>query len=443
MATNAPYYQMRAGHVSNATNSTNAAQPQFVPDAVEIYEPSASAAIASPPEHASFSLKSDQIDHHASTDQTFEENHNFVELLEAATTAAATQELRTQDMTKSNATDTPVHGKGKRKRATSSVIDETAMTSDGRDNKRSRVESSTDPQFPTHEQNAQRNHKDHDITISNDSQPHDARAAGVHSAAALFRPLSESASRKYTRPPMSKLFMSLQLSPESFLQLQALAKAYMLDPNYPERQNCVGNRGRGDTDMVKLRLFNCVRDFLADEVGERFFGEFVQKPGQKEAMDAARALGEREINYPEGRLNWPRDGNQIISLVTPLMRRMVTNERQRQYAVETRKESAKKGKVGSVEGGTPPRDTRQGITHEPQSIFDPDLARHGQLSQPLLPCSPRPLSSSTTARLQEHADRGREAIIYSVLTKPASIQRKVSFSHNTSVALRPSLTLVT
>ena len=34
---------------------------------------------------------------------------------------------------------------------------------------------------------------------------------------------------------------------------------------------------------------------------------------------------------------WPRDEQKIISLVMPLLRRMVTNERQRQYAIETRK----------------------------------------------------------------------------------------------------------
>ena len=103
----------------------------------------------------------------------------------------------------------------------------------------------------------------------------EARAAGVHSAAALFRRPSAS-SKKYTRPPMSKLFTSLELSPENFLHLQAAAKTYMLDPNHPERRACVGKRGKGDTDMVKLRLYNCVRDFLELEGhGEKFFGEHI------------------------------------------------------------------------------------------------------------------------------------------------------------------------
>ncbi|KAI9891181.1 MAG: hypothetical protein M1814_003024 [Vezdaea aestivalis] len=148
----------------------------------------------------------------------------------------------------------------------------------------------------------------------------DARAAGVHSAAALFRQPSDT-SKKYTRPPMSKLYSSLQLSPENFLHLQGAAKAYMLDPNHPDRQDCVGNRGKGDTDMVRLRLYNCVRDFLDGEGnGVKYFGHHVPQAG-----------GDGQ------RLVWPIQINPIISVVTPLLRRMVTNERQRQYAVEVRK----------------------------------------------------------------------------------------------------------
>jgi hypothetical protein len=72
---------------------------------------------------------------------------------------------------------------------------------------------------------------------------------------------------------MSKLFTSLELTPEEFLHLQAAAKAYMLDPAHPERGECVGNRGRGDTDMTKLKLFGCVKSFLEDEGwGDRCFG---------------------------------------------------------------------------------------------------------------------------------------------------------------------------
>ncbi|EED16152.1 conserved hypothetical protein [Talaromyces stipitatus ATCC 10500] len=150
----------------------------------------------------------------------------------------------------------------------------------------------------------------------------DARAAGVHSAAALFR--QPSSNKKYTRPPMSRLYASLELSPENFLHLQAAAKSYMLDDAHPDRRDCVGQRGKGDTEMVKLRLWNCVRDFLEVEgYGERFFGEHVVNEGM-----------------PPRQYIWPRDQHKIISLVIPLLRRMVTNERQRQYAIETRKGGA-------------------------------------------------------------------------------------------------------
>ncbi|KAL9623786.1 MAG: hypothetical protein Q9160_002017 [Pyrenula sp. 1 TL-2023] len=163
----------------------------------------------------------------------------------------------------------------------------------------------------------------------------DARAAGVHSATALFRQPSAS-SKKYTRPPMSKMFTSLEISPENFLHLQAAAKNYMLDPAYPDRRDCVGQRGRGDTDMVKLRLWNCVKDFLGKEGnGERFFGENTINEGM---------TGNKYI--------WPRDEAKIIKLAMPLLRRMVTNERQRQYANTTRK------------GGGDKRRSRNGEAHD-------------------------------------------------------------------------------
>ena len=142
----------------------------------------------------------------------------------------------------------------------------------------------------------------------------------LRSASALFRRTTNS-SKKYTRPPMSKLFTSLELSPEGFLQLQAAAKAYMLDESYPDRKETVGQRGKGDSELVKLRLWTCVKDFLESEGnGKRFFGRNV--PGDD---------GFSRTMF------WPTHKNDIITAVTPLLRRMVTNERQRQYAVETRR----------------------------------------------------------------------------------------------------------
>jgi hypothetical protein len=181
----------------------------------------------------------------------------------------------------------------------------------------------------------------------------DARAAGVHSAAALFRQPSNN--KKYTRPPMSRLFSSLELSPENFLHLQAAAKNYMLNDDHPERRDCVGQRGKGDTEMVKLRLWNCVRNFLEEEGnGERFFGEHVVNEGM-----------------PPRQYIWPRDQHKIISLVIPLLRRMVTNERQRQYAIETRKGGAtderKQKKTGdNVDGFNLSETPESGQQHEQQ-----------------------------------------------------------------------------
>lgn len=120
---------------------------------------------------------------------------------------------------------------------------------------------------------------------------------------------------------MSKLYTSLELSPENFLHLQATAKSYMLDSEHPERRDCVGQRGRGDSELVKMRLWNCVARFLdEDRHGQSYFGEDI--PGNEGAKRT---------------MSWPRDRSKIIGAVIPLLRRMVTNERQRQYAVETRK----------------------------------------------------------------------------------------------------------
>ncbi|KAF2271019.1 hypothetical protein CC78DRAFT_527967 [Lojkania enalia] len=340
MATNAPYFQLR-GQYANSTNG------QFAPVDDE-YDLSASISA-----HNASLYVDVPSSHNQNT--TLEENHNLVELLEAATTAAgeATHAMNVS----SDGVGKSTQNKGKRKRTSSPLVDEasadtTTETGQGSltsSNKRTRRAVPTDPQLQGEDSVM------HQASLGSDSAAQsssesllvDARAAGVHSAVALFRKPSKETTRKYTRPPMSKLFMSLQILPENFLHLQARAKTYMLDPTHPERQSCVGSRGKGDTDMVKLRLFNCVRDFLDDGIGEQFFGEHVERPGGKDAIEAARALGQEKAPSG-GKLVWPRDGNKIISLVTPLLRRMVTNERQRMYAIETRKGGAKK-KEGSAE----------------------------------------------------------------------------------------------
>ena len=101
------------------------------------------------------------------------------------------------------------------------------------------------------------------------------KCSGSQSAAALFRNLA-STTKRYTRPPMSKLYTSLELDPENFLHLQAAAKTYMLDPNHPERRDCVGQRGKGDSEAVKLKLWNTAARFLDEEGhGTSHFGEQV------------------------------------------------------------------------------------------------------------------------------------------------------------------------
>lgn len=186
--------------------------------------------------------------------------------------------------------------------------------------------------------------------------PSSARAAGVHSAAALFRKPTP-ASKKYTRPPMSKLFTSLELTPEQFLHLQAAAKSYMLDPAHPDRYNCVGSKAKVDTDMVKLKLFNCVEVFLEEEGwGERCWGANPERDPSK-----------------TWRLRWPENSNKIITSVTPLLRRMVTNERQRRYAVETR--SKDKGRK-SVTAASPNQHNVQAPPQEENQLppeIDPKL----------------------------------------------------------------------
>ena len=378
MTANAPYYQLRGHSYQNGLNGHS-----YEPPEDEEYGLSTSVAPTAPmyPDSAQTHNSMDAYDNqnsHNLADTHLEGTHQLAELLEAANSAAGQAQVApelgtngsgstgSRRTTRSSgqglgAASTQPQSRGKRKRASNPQQEEMDGGENGpSQDKRAKHSSAKPPQ--DHDPPEPNQHRQDAPTESPEfvhSSPNafsgsitDARATGVHSAAALFRRPSGNTAKKYTRPPMSKLFMSLQLSPENFLHLQAQAKTYMLDPAHPERQNCVGNRGKGDTDMVKLRLFNCVRDFLSDGVGERFFGENVEKPGERDAVEAARALGEGEDVTTEGRKwIWPRDGNKIVSLVTPLLRRMVTNERQRMYAIETRKGGAKKTKEGSAETG--------------------------------------------------------------------------------------------
>lgn len=89
---------------------------------------------------------------------------------------------------------------------------------------------------------------------------------------------------------MAAVFTGLEINAELFLQLQAGAKKFMLDPDHPERADGVGNRGKGDTDLTKLKLFSCAETFLKDDGwGERCWG--------KSAPDATT----RKLQWPESK----------------------------------------------------------------------------------------------------------------------------------------------
>jgi hypothetical protein len=226
--------------------------------------------------------------------------------------------------------------------------------------KRKKGISSTGAEEPVAEEQAA-------VRETSQQSPLSRTQAGIHSAAALFRAPSTS-SKKYTRPPMSKLFSSLRLLPEDFLHLQSAAKAYMLDEGHPERRDCVGQRGKTDSDMVKLKLWNCVQEFLDREGhGERFFGMNARNGGTE---DGVRTM------------IWPEDAQEIVKTCVPLLRRMVTNERQRRYAVETRKVGGgqSKGEDHGHSAGEQVRGTARATsdhTDNPDAITSDETDRFG------------------------------------------------------------------
>lgn len=153
---------------------------------------------------------------------------------------------------------------------------------------------------------------------------------------------------------MSKVYTSLELNPEKFLELQAAAKAYMLDPDHPDRRECVGQRGKGDSEVVKMKLWNTVARFLDQEGhGDSHFG--------------SQVLGEQGLKRS---MVWPQDKSRIIGTVMPLLRRMVTNERQRQYAVETRK-----GGSSSTTRSSEKAKTERASSEDPRHLVEDDLVK--------------------------------------------------------------------
>ena len=150
-----------------------------------------------------------------------------------------------------------------------------------------------------------------------------ATAKLANSASVLFREPSDK-SRKYSRPPLGKVYSSLELAPESFLRLQSAAKDFMLDDAHVERRDVVGHKKHnGNADTSRLKLWKCVEEFLTTYGnGERFFGQ-----------DAGVGIPDT----PSRTFFWPEHSQKIIKLCMPLLRKMVTNERQRVYAADTRK----------------------------------------------------------------------------------------------------------
>jgi hypothetical protein len=136
-------------------------------------------------------------------------------------------------------------------------------------------------------------------------------------AAALFRKSSREPTKKSTRPLSKEVFTSLKLTTEDWVRLEAEAKDYMLDETHPERQACVGQRANVTANDTKLQLFKTVQQFLASGAGIHYFGR-------------------SDDDEPGSKWVYPRDEDRLILLMTPLMRRMVTNERQRRYAYRTR-----------------------------------------------------------------------------------------------------------
>lgn len=238
MATNAPYYQVRAGQLATSTNNSNAAvqssisqdEDHILVSASVTEHPIENQHLPSYPKHAIYQSGAEK------QTSTSEENHNLAELLEAATTAAGQASL-TMNPDETAWAEAVPQGKSKRKIGSDGTTDtpdtSRALAEDQEipSSKRRRLDPSpTDPSLQVaHVDTTMRS----TATYTSPSPPRgsplpDARAAGVHSAAALFRRTSSLTARKYTRPPMSKLFMSLNITPENFIALQALAKAYML-----------------------------------------------------------------------------------------------------------------------------------------------------------------------------------------------------------------------
>ncbi|KAJ9615744.1 hypothetical protein H2200_001821 [Cladophialophora chaetospira] len=204
-----------------------------------------------------------------------------------------------------------------------------------------------------------------------------------NSASVLFREPS-SKSKKHSRPPLGKVFSSLELAPENFLRLQNSAKAFMLDEAHPERRDVVGHKkNTGGTDLAKLNLWNCVDEFLSVHgYGEKYFA-----PGAGTEVPGA----------PQRTLFWPQESQTIIKLMMPLMRKMVTNERQRIYAAATRKQGPAKE---SNEGQSPAAAAANESVMSDGKDLDTNYPQQEINSQPLMPAQQQDLDRPLPAAAQ-------------------------------------------
>jgi hypothetical protein len=243
------------------------------------------------------------------------------------------------------------------------------------------------------------------------------------SASILFREPS-SKSRKYSRPPLGKVFASLELAPENFLRLQNAAKAFMLDEAHPERREVVGHKKNiGGSDVAKLNLWNCVEEFLT----VHGYGEKYWAPGAGDDIPGA----------PQRTLFWPQDRQTIIKMLMPLMRKMVTNERQRMYAAATRKQGT--GKNG-VDEQTPVEPDESNVAEDDTvNATGPEPGNHQVDSQPPVSVPRTNLSSSNNESHPSPTFKQSTVLYVNVVSIKAGALRRIIPRFDLAPESAPSL----
>lgn len=243
-----------------------------------------------------------------------------------------------------------------------------------------------------------------------------------NSASILFREPS-SKSKKHSRPPLGKVFSSLELAPENFLRLQAAAKAFMLDEAHPERRDVVGHKkNSGGSDLAKLNLWNCVEEFLLMHgYGEKYFA-----PGAGADIPGA----------PQRTLCWPQDSQTIVKLMMPLMRKMVTNERQRIYAAAARKQGSAKE---TSEERSPPAVDETILSNG--KAFDTSYPDQETEAQPSMPAQQDSRNLSSAVSSQSNAAFKQSVVLYvNVVSNTAGALRRVIPRFSLTPEAAPNLT---